>query len=573
MNYRNIFVLLAFIVGSLCITSKAQKINDVMFRQTSKYTFNLPQLDVCLSLPKDAGFRVPIASGKSADLDIGEQTYYCFGIQEGKNIFRFSLTPNDKDYIQLQIIKIPPGFKELEYRAKVKQAPNFRGILDPVKAKIGELYSYKLSSSDKFFYVFNIEDRGYFYQFVVEASLFDENKAKFTDFLKSFSKKDLSIALNRYNTRLNSGYYDKEAKKRPDIDPENLFETKDGKFLSETNLDIELYNTSFWLPAETNYSMKSRKISLSDNGNTQVEIYEPDTINHTYFARYVHKGLIYDFRCSSYDFRDGLAPESGGKNYIKQTINLDGAEAAFVYNGSDYSGSILISLKINNLFYYFSFMEFTYRDVKNISKIVASIKLPEYANRTAKNKPVSVENLISLKETPQLPLANFPLRKCTSSDYGIQFKLNFTDAGISMVVPGMMKDYLIRPETNLTTISDTECSLSGYPTLMGGWFGATSGPVCATLEFSKFKNPEEYLNSWYWALDSRKNTTKVIPYIKKINGKEWAIITYENSSGSNFSAYAAYVMPECTVFFLIESTNKEARDKLCNLIQLVTFNK
>lgn len=573
MKYFSTTILILFLYLGIYSQASAQTIDKMMFRMTMKYTFNLSQLGVCLSLPKNAGFSVPVAQDQNTDLDMGAQTYYCFDLKNilsnKNNKFRFSLTSDDKEYILMQILPLPTRYNPLKYRAEIKKQTAFRGILPPIKAKLGELYGYKnISPRQDIYYLYYIEHEGYFYVFTLSEKLFLENKKTVISFLESFSKKNLSVALKKYTNRVQSGYYDQEAKKRPDIDPENKYKTREGIFTDPTTLFVELYNIAYWLPANIRYSVKARGVG-GDGQNRSLVIYEPDTINALPLNRYIFEGITFDQRYSAHDLREGLGPDKKSKVFIEKKMSIDGLNATLRYGGSKYYGNMMIDIPMGNASFYFNFTGLTGKNIGIVDKIIGSIKFSGSVDRKSKEKSVSVKRILNIEPLPPMPLQKISIRKYGMKEYGSSFKLTFTDAHVSMVVPGTMSQYLIRPETDLTTLSSGECSLAGFPTVLGGWFGATNAQYCATLSPSVYKSTDDFLDQFYWASESGSYLSNVKPYKVNIAGHDWGIVVGEKTKDKTFTAYAGFPMKNCTVFFLIEASSEKELDKYLSLLHYV----
>lgn len=556
--------LLFTIIALLCLQTAVFG-QDQFISIKNKYTFNLPQMGVSLSIPAYGGFTVPMFTGKNVSLNVNDKTYYFLDsdyIEEGKAIFKFK--PKGAKENMMLVVYYMKGEPENHESLlqKIKETSRFELLRTSLKTKIGNTIPYRVKVGEKSQDVHAIPFGKYMFLFSIPTETQQKDLAAHEGIIKSLEAKDFTTQMADYETRINSGYFDYEAKAPKDVDSRYKYDSKVGKFEESTTLAFQEIDLTLSLPGNTLYKMKARNIEEEANGERQVAIYKIDlgkSLN--YMPSFNAQGIPIYVRVTDNESLMTIFSPKDNKIFKSKKFNLDGTEATVEFGGDESVGNLNIMAKVKGVYYIFSFFGVCADNIATIDKIVASIKLPKENGISQATDKNVISTFFPLKKLAKVPYSKITIPKIDREKYPQTFECQMTDGGFKLEIPGLMKDYLIRPDDNFKKVNDKLCTLSGLPKFFDGWFGVTSGPFIAAIETTTAVDTKSWLDKAYHETMAGNYCTPTEAGLITINGIEWAVLTGKLANGS-FRRMIYHVNPEFTFLYMFEGADlEEIKDK------------
>ncbi|WP_163266336.1 hypothetical protein [Dysgonomonas sp. 216] len=584
MERRYILLLIVIFLG-LGFAKAQSIINPGFVRQTQPYEFNLPQFGVGLSLPKGAGFMVPVFSGKEVMLNIDKKTVYCFNLDylddDETNTFRFSLSDDDSG-VELQITK-DDDFNKIIYIERLRRSTAFIDILKSVKSGLGESVSYKVRKGTDIYDIHAFYKDGYLYAFSFKSGSRDENG--FFKLINNFKEKNLNKDRLLYENRVKFGYYDKERKKLAEKPCAGYKYRKIGdKTRLSRILDIPNLNMSITLPSGWVYELNGRDLSEGEDGRLILDVDDLDLLdNSMIFAWLRGDGLTLMIRYSSKKHRSPVTFSnlgSGAKQVYSFSgdteIFFDGIKAEACYYGTPDIQNLDSWFETEQGYYSFSVSNITVDNIDAYNKLLSSIKITDNAarNKKTKEKQKPLSSALSLKAKTPVQLDKLTIPK--QSDIQL-FKCNLSTIGATLWLPGTASDYKYGINTSWGEEPlrlDINSSTNIAPDFENMYVyirGGTNYDVGCTLylRYGSKYSMDEFIK------DCIRARTTVIAWdkfdkagvIKADDGSEWGIAFEKN----NTSAWIYGQNNEYLIMMTVKAASEAELLKFCSALHKAKF--
>ena len=446
------FVLIFIFLLLVCRTG-AQIVNPGFIRQTEPFEFNFPQFGVGLSLPANAGFTVPVFSGKEVLLDIDKKTNYCFNIgyldNDATNTFGFSLPGgNGSQYLKLRITG-QNGFNKIKKIENIRHKDNYTGMLKSVKSGLGESVSYEIKKGDNLTDCHIFYNDGYLFEFSIPSDIADKNS--YLKIIKDFGKKNLYNERIRYENRVNFGYYDKDRAKPAELPPclkEPDFGKIGGRVMANTTLDFPQLNMSMLIPEGWFYELNGRRLNEGNSNSLVLEMNEMDLLdNPMIFAWIRGEGLSVVARYSSKKHKNAVNYNSLS-NGVKQVyafwgnteVFIDGIKAGGGYYGDPGSQNLDMYLETESGYYSFSASNITTDNIAAYDRFFSNIRIDSQTPRDKKalNNKQPVSSVLNVKRKINISLDNLEFPKKAKAQ---SFECKYSTIGATVFLPGKVSDY------------------------------------------------------------------------------------------------------------------------------------
>lgn len=577
IDMRKLLLTLAVVLISSASMMQAQR--DQFFSQDRKSTFNMPEFGIGLDLQSGVGVCPEKYMGDSIFLSVAQDTYYFvnFRMSRSENSpYRVKFKLKGKPDNHYMTLCVMPRFIDnvdlyrstWEHLATKHEDENYES-LPSIKSKIGESVSLHRVVYKEDYHYFVTDD--WVCVFIVPEADREKDRKEYLKIIKSLSKRTNQTELTKYRNKVNSGYFDPREVK--DIDSRYTFEKRVGKVDKSSEMQFDIFNMAFKLPAKSYYSLDSRYVKEQADGSLSVGIYDIDM-----YEKQNYYWSFFKLPTTRVNFR--VLPVKQDKSYsfgYKYTydkefkLNLDGVTAIAHAEGSDKFVSLTIKAVVDTTLYEWAFWRTTKANISEIDDFVASIRFPGVENKgkvQTNEKPIS--SVVKLKAVEKI---EFGKAKIAKPIYEKGFACEMPDARLQVFMPGSMSDYLIRPDENFEKKSSRYCLLKDTPQpLHLGWYGITSGSLCFVLDASEFDNLTDVLTDYHTAFNSSDYYRETQIDITNINGRDWGVVTTKDKDG-NYNRLLLYVTPELTYTIRIDrQKSMESVESLSGVVYNVDFS-
>jgi len=581
------FLLLFWLILIVC-KSESQVISPGYISIKNAYEFDLPQLDVSLSLPANTGFVVPVFSGKDVMLEIDDQTVYCFDLayldNPETNYFRFSLTGDDSGYIQLNINRTEKFDKVIE-QERVRHRADFVEVLKTMKSGLGESVSYKKHSGGSDYDIHLFYNEGYQFIFSIRSDIKD--KSSYMKIINGFRKKNLYKERMKYENRIKYGYFDKESKK-PVIDiNENSPKFRKIAGKTDTNKVIELPNQymSVEIPSNWVYEFEGRNLVSQSDIILVLETSELDMFNNSMIFTWLRgEGMVMICRYSSKKSRNpaNFSNISDGAKQVYSfsgdtKIFIDGIEVPCSYYGSPDNLSIDTWFETENGYYSFSAFNITIDNLPDYDRLFNNIKINSEIQRSKKaiQDKARLLSVIPVKKKKAIELDKLVFTG--KGDIEV-FKCKLSTVGATLWLPGKLSAYkygLNRTFGKNILELDSESSVNLAPNydnmFVNIYNGGEKYQVSCTLylRYGDKATIEDVVKDQVRSRPDITTWSKVnkAGVIKAKDGSEWGVIIQDDGK----TAWIHGQNSEYTVFLTVTGDNTEAIQDFCPLIYNFAF--
>lgn len=556
--------------------------NPGFMRQTVPYEFNLPQFGVGVSLPADAGFTVPVFSGGEVMLDIGDKVTYCFGLSylesSKTNFFRFALSGNDKEYLQLSIV--PVIKTDRVYLSEIaRHRRGFIRILKSMKTDLGESVSYLSEKDGRTSDIHIFGHDGYLFIFSIYSDI--ANKQEYEKLINRFKKKTLLQEKIKYETRVESGYYDKERGKITNFEKEKFTKIA-GKLNQNAVVHIPSECMSITIPQNWVYELNGRGLKDND-GQMTLELDELDMLDNSLLfswfrgeemsviARYSYK------KSRSASNFDNLA--SGAKqvytHFTDTKVIIDGIEAGATFYGAPELGSLELWFETETGYYSFSLSNITIDNISVYDRILSSIKIESKLPRKMRTEtPLSSAISMAQKGPVKLDKLDFssavPLKA---------FKCRLSTLGATLFFPGTATDYKYGinktfGEEHLTLDSGSGISVApDYENVFVWIYNSKQNykiNYTLYLTYDSKLTIEDMVKDWVVSLKYQSYAAKVYKAgtIKANDRSEWGVILQDEGR----SAWVFGRNNDYWIYINITTSTLEEMEKICSLVYKFSFD-
>lgn len=541
-----------------------------------KYEINLPQFDVCIPMPANASFELPIMLGDSIMIGISEQTVFCFPLSilnnPDKYAFRFlSSADDDKSYpLTLNILPHPQEFDPIKALEDEKKESYFAKDLKSIKIGLGQTLSYSVKINSENLAVHLFYKDGYVFLFRYNENCDVSQIKRYQDIIGSVKEKNLYMERGKYETRLKAGYYDKERKNRPDPNPETAFHQIKGLIPNTGTLTVDELGISIPVYEDFYYMVYGRRFDISENDNksnynvylTKVDLAKESNI---FSGLFMNGQVTYSYNISKYKSGEKYH-EQMKKNtaFSKQSkIFIDGIESDVLVYGTDQDASVNAYFNYEDYEYNFAVYGLNINTVNDVDNYFSNIRITiDTPRNTTKqnNKPIS--SIVKMKKQENEPLDNITLSTPDMSD---TFYCDVEAIGLRLYFLGEKEDYYYHfeeskdiPQNNIIIgipIDDQPISISSVE----------HNRTTLLIRKAQFtQNVEDMMSNM-------KRSWKAYPDIKvlkagvlNIAGNKWGMFIYKNDR-----AYISMFTTQINgydIYYTVMGDSESEMYNYCNLV-------
>ena len=244
-------------------SERAQRFfNETYINIDNKYNFNLPVLEISLTLPAQSGFNVDMADELRHCVNIEDKDVYYFfdtDVLEDTNVeVRFSLPKTDEAALFMGMMLLPENVGLGTLSQSYIDAGTYLSSLPDLQSGIGKFRGFKIQQDDKHVNIYLLRHNGIFYFFQYNSDNEDFGK----NIIQSVQKKDYdSSVFEVYEEHLD--YLNEHNGEEEEIPELKEFE---GKLSLATVFTIADLGFTVTIPQNYSYACPANGIEDKNNG-------------------------------------------------------------------------------------------------------------------------------------------------------------------------------------------------------------------------------------------------------------------------------------------------------------------
>lgn len=439
-----LYFLLSFLLTAESVYSQTT-IKPTFFSLKNKYEFTLPQFDVSLPLPPNAGFLVPRFSGKNIKLEMDDVTCYYFDPSYLSNpnsfVFQFALESQEKkDLLRMHIREVSRS--EIEEEVKTKIAEGKYERLKELKTKLGKTCSFRWASKEGQFMESHIvfkEEHAYTFSLIgnMEKGLKDQ----YLEIIKGFKEKIQPYLKVRYETRVKNGEFEpKEKKPAPPKPKEN-----NGVLTASSFFQWNDYGYGVCVPEDWEYKVDGNLMSTEEN-RTEVTLEKASLgsyfITMNWFRSDDMALTLRDY--SKMDLAEIINGQAKMARYRQDVdIVVDGQRFSACFYGSKEFGNLDFGFESKGKFHWVSFSGVTQATLPLVEQMLSTMKIDNGFSKDMNMIMPSLSAQLKLDDLSPLKLDE-PLSMEHDWPKGNLHECLLTGLNVMIKLPGKEGDYVYR---------------------------------------------------------------------------------------------------------------------------------